>query len=112
KSTIRPEFLNRIDEIIMFEPLKQNEIAQVVRIQLNGIVKMLKSNGVNLEFTDSAVDLIAELGFDPEFGARPVKRVIQRQVLDTLSKKLLAGTVDRSVPIVIDTKDGELEFKN
>jgi len=112
KSTIRPEFLNRIDEIIMFEPLKQNEIAQVVRIQLNGIVKMLKANGVRLEFTDAAVELIAELGFDPEFGARPVKRVIQRQVLDTLSKKLLAGTVDRSVPIVIDIKNGELDFKN
>jgi ATPases with chaperone activity, ATP-binding subunit len=104
--------LNRIDEIIMFEPLKQNEIAQVVRIQLNGIVKMLASNGVRLEFTDAAIDKIAELGFDPEFGARPVKRVIQRMVLDTLSKKLLAGTVDRSVPIVIDEKNGELEFKN
>jgi len=112
KTTIRPEFLNRIDEIIMFEPLKQNEIAQVVRIQLNGIVKMLASNGVRLEFTDAAIDKIAELGFDPEFGARPVKRVIQRMVLDTLSKKLLAGTVDRSVPIVIDEKNGELEFKN
>ncbi|MDU1905271.1 MAG: ATP-dependent chaperone ClpB [Dysgonomonas sp.] len=112
KTTIRPEFLNRIDEIIMFEPLKQNEIAQVVRIQLNGIVKMLASNGVRLEFTDAAIDKIAELGFDPEFGARPVKRVIQRMVLDTLSKKLLAGTIDRSVPIVIDEKNGELEFKN
>ncbi|MEN9919388.1 MAG: ATP-dependent chaperone ClpB [Bacteroidota bacterium] len=112
KSTIRPEFLNRIDEIIMFQPLKQNEIAQVVRIQLDGIVRMLKENGVRLEFSDAAVALIAELGFDPEFGARPVKRVIQRQVLDTLSKKLLAGTVDRSVPIVIDVKEGTLDFKN
>ncbi|HCO68632.1 MAG TPA: ATP-dependent chaperone ClpB, partial [Dysgonomonas sp.] len=112
KTTIRPEFLNRIDEIIMFEPLKQDEIAQVVKIQLEGIVKMLQSNGVRLEFTDEAVNKIAELGFDPEFGARPVKRVIQRMVLDTLSKKLLAGTIDRSVPIVIDVKDGELDFKN
>jgi ATP-dependent Clp protease ATP-binding subunit ClpB len=112
KSTIRPEFLNRIDEIIMFEPLKESEIAQVVRIQLEGVVKMLKENGFRLDFTDAAVNLIAQMGFDPEFGARPVKRVIQRQVLDTLSKRLLAGTVERSAPIVIDVKDGELEFKN
>jgi ATP-dependent Clp protease ATP-binding subunit ClpB len=112
KTTIRPEFLNRIDEIIMFEPLNQSEIAEVVKIQLSGVVKILKSNGVRLEFTDAAIDKIAELGFDPEFGARPVKRVIQRQVLDTLSKKLLAGTVDKSAPIVIDIKDGELDFKN
>ncbi|MFV0469224.1 MAG: ATP-dependent chaperone ClpB [Dysgonomonas sp.] len=112
KSTIRPEFLNRIDEIIMFEPLKQSEIAQVVRIQLDGIAKMLQKNGVTLEFTDTAVELIAEMGFDPEFGARPVKRVIQRQILDNLSKKLISGIIDRSAPIVIDAKDGELEFKN
>lgn len=112
KSTIRPEFLNRIDEIIMFEPLKQSEIAQVVRIQLNSLAKMLQNNGVNLRFTDSAVDLIAELGFDPEFGARPVKRVIQRQVLDVISKRLLAGTVNHSQPIEIDAKDGALEFRN
>lgn len=112
KSTIRPEFLNRIDEIIMFEPLKQSEIAQVVRIQMESLVKMLKNNGVQLQFTDAAVDLIAELGFDPEFGARPVKRVIQRQVLDVLSKRLLAGIVNHDAPIIIDAKDGALEFKN
>ena len=112
KSTIRPEFLNRIDEIIMFEPLNQAEIAEVVKIQLDGVVKILKANGVKLEFTDTAIQKIAELGFDPEFGARPVKRVIQRQVLDTLSKQLLAGTVDKKVPIVVDIKDGELNFKN
>ncbi|SHF43327.1 ATP-dependent chaperone ClpB [Dysgonomonas macrotermitis] len=112
KSTIRPEFLNRIDEIIMFEPLKRSEIAQVVRIQLDSLAKMLKNNGVRLEFTDAAVDLIADLGFDPEFGARPVKRVIQRQVLDVLSKRLLAGIVNHSEPIVIDAKDNILEFRN
>ena len=112
KSTIRPEFLNRIDEIIMFEPLKQSEIAQVVRIQMESLVKMLKNNGVQLQFTDAAVDLIAELGFDPEFGARPVKRVIQRQILDVLSKRLLAGIVNHDAPIIIDAKDGALEFKN
>ncbi len=112
KSTIRPEFLNRIDEIIMFEPLTQNDIEKVVRIQLNGVVKMLESNGVVLQFTDKAISKIAELGYDPEFGARPVKRVIQRQVLDILSKKLLSQTIDRSSPIVVDEVNGELEFRN
>ena len=112
KSTIRPEFLNRIDEIIMFEPLKQSEIAQVVRIQMESLVKMLKNNSVQLQFTDAAVNLIAELGFDPEFGARPVTRVIPRQVLDVLSQRLLAGIVNHDAPIIIDAKDGALEFKN
>lgn len=112
KTTIRPEFLNRIDEIIMFEPLNESEIEKVVRIQLNGVIKLLKGNGVTLEFSDAAIKLIAELGFDPEFGARPVKRVIQRTVLDTLSKKLLAGTVDKASPIVVDVENGELVFKN
>lgn len=112
KVNIRPEFLNRIDEIIMFEPLKLTEIEQVVRIQLEGVVKMLKGNGVNLEFTDEAINWIAQVGFDPEFGARPVKRVIQRMVLDVLSKQLLAGTIDKTTPIIIDMKDGELNFKN
>jgi ATP-dependent Clp protease ATP-binding subunit ClpB len=112
RTTIRPEFLNRIDEIIMFEPLSQNEIEQVVRIQLTGIASMLKNNGVELEFTDAAAAWIADLGYDPEFGARPVKRVIQRQILDTLSRKLLSGNINRTSPIVIDVKDGELNFRN
>ena len=112
KVNIRPEFLNRIDEIIMFEPLKLKEIEQVVRMQLEGVVKMLRNNGIKLEFTDEAISWIAQVGFDPEFGARPVKRVIQRMILDTLSKQLLAGTVDKSSPIRIDMKDGELNFKN
>lgn len=112
KTTIRPEFLNRIDEIIMFEPLNLNDISKVVRIQLEGIVKILRGNGVKLEFTNVAVEKIAELGFDPEFGARPVKRVILRQVLDTLSKQLLAGTVDKNNPIIVDVKDDKLNFKN
>jgi len=112
KVTIRPEFLNRIDEIIMFEPLTLKEIEQVVRIQLNSVVKMLKSNGVKLEFTDAAIDWIAQTGYDPEFGARPVKRVIQRMVLDPLSRQLLAGTIDKSTSIIIDIKEGELDFKN
>ena len=112
KTTIRPEFLNRIDEITMFEPLREKEIEQVVRIQLHGVVAMLKENGVTLEFSEKAIQKIAEVGFDPEFGARPVKRAIQNMVLNTLSKQLLAGTVDKSIPISIDEKDGELIFDN
>ncbi len=112
KSTIRPEFLNRIDEIIMFEPLNEIDIEKVVKIQLNGVIKILDNNGVKLEFTDDAIKLIAELGYDPEFGARPVKRVIQRTVLDSLSKKLLAGSVDKSKPIIVDASNNELDFKN
>lgn len=112
KSSIRPEFLNRIDEIIMFEPLNEKEIEQVVRIQLDSVVRILKGNGVRLEFSDDAVEWIARVGFDPEFGARPVKRVIQRSVLDVLSKSLLAGTVNHDLPIVIGVENGELSFKN
>lgn len=112
KVNIRPEFLNRIDEIIMFEPLTLKEIEQVVRIQLDGVVRMLKGNGVDLKFEDEAVNWISQMGFDSEFGARPVKRVIQRMVLDPLSRQLLAGTIDKSKSIIIDLKDGELDFKN
>ncbi len=112
KVNIRPEFLNRIDEIIMFEPLTLKEIEQVVRIQLDGVVRMLKGNGVDLKFRDEAVNWISQMGFDPEFGARPVKRVIQRMVLDPLSRQLLAGTIDKSKSIIIDMKDGELDFNN
>lgn len=112
KATIRPEFLNRIDEIVMFEPLTDKDIEKVVKIQLNGVVKILKNNGVRLEFSDEAISMIARLGYDPEFGARPVKRVIQRQVLDTLSKRLLAQTIDKSQPIIVDVKNDELDFKN
>lgn len=112
KSNIRPEFLNRIDEIIMFEPLTEKDIEKVVKIQLEGLIKLLRGNGVRLEFSDAAIEWIAHKGYDPEFGARPVKRVIQRQVLDTLSKRLLAQSVDKSNPITVDIKEGELEFRN
>ena len=101
KKTIRPEFLNRIDEIIMFQPLDKNQIKQIVRLQINGIQKMLADNGVTLQMTDEAVEFLATAGFDPEFGARPVKRAIQRYLLNDLSKKLLAQEVDRTKPIVV-----------
>ncbi len=112
KQTIRPEFLNRIDDIIMFAPLKQEEIKQIVRIQLDGVKKMLAGNSITLEYTDEAVESIAEAGYDPEFGARPVKRVIQRKVLNQLSKDILSGKVDNSRPIVIDAIDENVYFRN
>ena len=102
KKTIRPEFLNRIDEIIMFQPLDKDQIKQIVRLQINGIQKMLADNGVTLQMTDEAVEFLATAGFDPEFGARPVKRAIQRYLLNDLSKKLLAQEVDRTKPIVVE----------
>lgn len=102
KKTIRPEFLNRIDEIIMFTPLNEDEIRQIVKLQLNGVKKMVGQNGIDLEFTDAALDFISHEGYDPQFGARPVKRVVQRYVLNELSKQILSGKVDREHPIVID----------
>ncbi len=112
KKTIRPEFLNRIDETIMFLPLSENEIRQIVDLQIKGIQKMLAGNGVTLELTDAATDFIAKAGYDPEFGARPVKRAIQRYLLNDLSKKLLAQEVEREKPIIVDTLGEGLVFRN
>jgi ATP-dependent Clp protease ATP-binding subunit ClpB len=112
KQTIRPEFLNRIDETIMFTPLTEKEIEQIVVLQFNGIKKMLATNGISLEITPAAVHFIAEEGYDPEFGARPVKRVIHRLVLNRLSKDILAQKVDKDRPIIIDAKNDELVFSN
>ena len=112
KKTIRPEFLNRIDEIIMFQPLDKDQIKQIVRLQINGIQKMLADNGVTLQMTDEAVEFLATAGFDPEFGARPVKRAIQRYLLNDLSKKLLAQEVDRTKPIVVERNADGLKFRN
>lgn len=112
KQTIRPEFLNRIDDIIMFTPLNEQEIADIVSIQLNSIKKMLAENGVKLEFTKKAVDFIAKEGYDPQFGARPVKRVIHRYVLNQLSKDLLSQKVDKNRPITIDADENGLIFGN
>jgi ATP-dependent Clp protease ATP-binding subunit ClpB len=111
KRTIRPEFLNRIDETIMFTPLDETEIKAIVQLQLNLVKKQLAGNGIDLQFTDAAVDLISDAGYDPQFGARPVKRVIQRQVLNPLSKDILARKINPDKPIVIDAKDGQLESK-
>ena len=112
KQKIRPEFLNRIDEIVMFTPLDKKEIQEIVDIQVRGVRKMLAANGVELNVTREALELLAEDGYDPEFGARPVKRTIQRLVLNQLSKDILAQKVDREHPIVIDREGDELVFKN
>lgn len=112
KKTIRPEFLNRIDDIIMFTPLNEEEIRQIVTLQLNSVKKMLAQNGIALNFTDAALDLIAAKGYDPQFGARPVKRVIQKYVLNEMSKEILAGKIGKERPITIDRNGEDLVFKN
>ena len=112
KKTIRPEFLNRIDETIMFQPLTKEEIAGVVTLQLDRVKAMLKPQGFDLEWTPEAVSYLCDKGYDPEFGARPVKRAIQHYVLNDLSKALLAGTVIRDKAITIDQSNGSLIFRN
>ncbi len=112
KKTIRPEFLNRIDETIMFLPLTREEIAQVVTLQMNVVRKMLESQGFNISITPAAINYLADEGYDPEFGARPVKRAIQRCVLNDLSRKILADEVSREKPIVIDAEGQHLVFRN
>ncbi len=112
RQTIRPEFLNRIDEIIMFRPLDEKQIRDIVGLQIASIHKMLLENGVDLRVTDDAVDYIAREGYDPQFGARPVKRALQRLVLNELSKQIIAGKVDNKRPVIVELRDGELHFKN
>jgi len=112
KKSIRPEFLNRIDEIIMFKPLTIEEIRDIVLLQLRMVQKTLEKNEISLKFTDEAVDYFAKMGFDPQFGARPIKRVIQKNMLNELSKMILDGKVDKNSEIAIDARDGKLVFSN
>lgn len=112
KQTIRPEFLNRIDEVIMFTPLQKSEIVDIVRLQLKSLGKMLSNNGIAIEITDEAVEWLASEGYDPQFGARPVKRVIQRTLLNDLSKQILSEQVAKDARIVVDVKDGHIVFTN
>ena len=112
KKTIRPEFLNRIDDIIMFLPLDKEQVQQIVRLQIGGIKKMLATNGIDLELTDRAIDFLATVGYEPEFGARPVKRAIQTYVLNDLSKRILAQEIDKDKPITVDMEGDHLVFKN
>ena len=112
KQTIRPEFLNRIDETIMFTPLNEKQIRDIVSMQIAGVHKMLMDSGIDLRVTDDALDFIAHEGFDPQFGARPVKRALQRLVLNELSKSIIAGKVDHSKPVIVTLRNGELHFEN
>ena len=112
KQTLKPEFLNRIDEIVMFTPLSRGEVQQIVDLQLHSVEKMLSANGIRLEVTTAARAWIADAGYDPMFGARPVKRTIQRYVINDLSRRILAGEVDRSRPIRIDAAETGLTFEN
>ncbi len=112
RQTIRPEFLNRVDEIIMFHPLLKKDIRNIVKIQLNGLKQMLANNGITLEFSDYLVDYLGEQGFDPQFGARPLKRLIQKEIVNTLSKRILAGDVNRNHPVLVDVFDNVVVFRN
>lgn len=112
KKTIRPEFLNRIDDIIMFQPLTREQIKDVVKLQIHGVAKMLEGNGITLKLEDSALNFLANVGYDPEFGARPVKRAIQNYLLNDLSKRILSGDVNREKPIVVEAAGDGLTFKN
>ena len=112
RQTIRPEFLNRIDETIMFRPLNEKQIRDIVSLQIGSVHKMLMDSGIDLRVTDDAIDYIAKEGYDPQFGARPVKRALQRLVLNELSKSIIAGRVDRTRPVIVELRDGELRFRN
>ena len=112
KKTIRPEFLNRIDEIIMFRPLSKDEIQTVVELQLGNVQKMLAKSDIRLRATKRAIQFIATQGFDPQFGARPIKRVIQKMLINELSKMILEGTINKEKEIVVDEKGGKLTFGN
>jgi ATP-dependent Clp protease ATP-binding subunit ClpB len=112
RQTIRPEFLNRVDEIIMFRPLMKKEIEGVVKIQLNNLKSLIAKSGINLEFTDYALEFLADQGFDPQFGARPLKRLIQKEIVNALSKKILAGDIDKVHPVLVDVFDNMVVFRN
>jgi len=112
RQTIRPEFLNRVDEIIMFQPLLKREIMGIVKIQLNSLKKLVAENGITLQFSDYALEFLSDQGFDPQFGARPLKRLIQKEIVNQLSKRILAGDIDKSKPVLVDVFDGVVVFRN
>ena len=112
RQTIRPEFLNRVDEIIMFQPLMKKEITGIVRIQLNNLKRLVADSGIQLKFSDYALEFLAEQGFDPQFGARPLKRLIQKEIINQLSKRILAGDIDKNHPVLVDVFDNTVVFRN
>jgi ATP-dependent Clp protease ATP-binding subunit ClpB len=112
KQTMRPEFLNRVDELIMFTPLTKAEIREIVKLQFNQVIRKLGDLNIEISITDGATDRIGELGYDPQYGARPIKRLIQRNILNELSRKILEGTVKRNSALLIDCENDEIVFKN
>lgn len=112
KQTIRPEFLNRIDEVIMFQPLMRNEIKGIITIQLNQLKDLVAKSGIDLVFSDYALDFLSQNGYDPQFGARPLKRLIQKEIVNQLSKRILAGDIDKNKPVMVDVFDGMVVFRN
>lgn len=112
RQTIRPEFLNRIDEVIMFEPLMKKEIKGIIKMQLDNLKQLVAQSGINLQFSDYTLDFLAENGYDPQFGARPLKRLIQKEIVNRLSKRILAGDVDKTRPVLVDVFDGTVVFRN
>jgi len=112
RQTIRPEFLNRIDEVIMFQPLMKKEIKGIIKIQLDNLKQLVAQTGINLQFSEYVLDFLAENGYDPQFGARPLKRLIQKEIINQLSKRILAGDVDKTKPVLVDVFDGTVVFRN
>jgi ATP-dependent Clp protease ATP-binding subunit ClpB len=112
RQTIRPEFLNRVDEIIMFQPLLKNDIIGIVKIQLNNLKRLLAQSGIQLQFSEYALEFLAEQGFDIQFGARPLKRLIQKEIVNQLSKRILTGDIDRTHPVLVDVFDNTVVFRN
>jgi ATP-dependent Clp protease ATP-binding subunit ClpB len=112
RQTVRPEFLNRVDDIIMFKPLLRKEIMNIVRIQLDNLKKMVAEGGIDLRFSNYTLEFLAEQGYDPQYGARPLKRLIQKEIVNQLSKRILAGDIDKSRPVVVDVFDGVVVFRN
>jgi ATP-dependent Clp protease ATP-binding subunit ClpB len=112
RQTIRPEFLNRVDEIIMFQPLLKKQIMEIVKIQLNNLKKLVAQSSIQLEFSDYTLEFLAEQGFDIQFGARPLKRLIQKEIVNQLSKRILAGDIDKSQPVLVDVFDNTVVFRN
>jgi ATP-dependent Clp protease ATP-binding subunit ClpB len=113
KKALRPEFLNRIDEIVMFQPLSKREIKDIIKLQINDLNRRLEEQGIQIEFTKYALDLLAEMGYDPVYGARPLKRVIQKKILNELSKILLSGALNKDMPIKVDSfEEGKFAFFN
>ncbi|MDB5207430.1 MAG: clpB [Flavisolibacter sp.] len=112
RETIRPEFLNRVDEIILFQPLMRSEIKGIIKIQLEGLKQLVAQTGIQLQFSDYTIDYLSENGFDPQYGARPLKRLIQKEIVNALSKRILAGDIDKSHPVLVDVFDGVVVFRN